>query len=191
MQGNKTRRRAGRDRCVLWVRTGCVGHVGTAGVDRVEALDLVEQITSVRGGSAGTWGVRAKGTAVAETRRSRKTFVVAQRSRRLGATTVEGAWHGGAAWRLPWQTRRRHAVSVWCCRARRARRMRAGRAGRRGTPGVCRLWRWSSACVAGVVTEHGATGVVAPGRVRRLGHARDDDNDGSCNNFDDGKACQD
>ena len=26
--------------------------------------------------------------------------------------------------------------------------------------------RWSSAYVAGVVTEHGATGVSAPGRVR-------------------------
>mgnify|MGYP006973720551 FL=1 len=34
--------------------------------------------------------------------------------------------------------------------------------------------------------EHGATGVVAPGRVREPGHARDDDNDGSCNNSDDG-----
>lgn len=33
--------------------------------------------------------VRAKSTAVAETRRSRRTCVVAQRSRRLGATTVE------------------------------------------------------------------------------------------------------
>ena len=53
VQGNKTRRRAGRDRCVLWVRTGRVGRVGTAGVDRVEALDLVAQIAYVRGGSAG------------------------------------------------------------------------------------------------------------------------------------------
>ena len=41
-------------------------------------------------------------------------------------------------------------------------------------------------CVTGVVMEHGATGVVAPGRVREPGHARDDDNDGSCNNSDDG-----
>ena len=63
VQSNKTRRRADRDRCVLWVRTGRVGHVRTAGVDRVEALDLVAQITYVRGGSAGTWGLRAKGTA--------------------------------------------------------------------------------------------------------------------------------
>ena len=53
MQGNKTRRRAGRDRCVLWARTGRVERVGTAGVDRVEALDLVAQIAYVRGGSAG------------------------------------------------------------------------------------------------------------------------------------------
>ena len=35
-------------------------------MDRVEALDLVAQITYVRGGSAGTWGLRAKGTAAAE-----------------------------------------------------------------------------------------------------------------------------
>ncbi|XBJ08442.1 hypothetical protein VPH35_013752 [Triticum aestivum] len=69
----------------------------------------------------------------------------------------------------------------------RARRVRAGRAGRRGTSGVCRRRRRSSACVAGVVTEHGATGVGAPGRVRRLGHARDDDNNGSSKNFDDGE----
>ncbi|XBI45417.1 hypothetical protein VPH35_109888 [Triticum aestivum] len=89
-----------------------------------------------RAGSAGTWGVRAKGTAVAETRRSRRTCVVAQRSRRLGATTVEGAWHVGAAWRLPWRTRRRHALSVWCERARRARRVRAGREGRTGAVGL-------------------------------------------------------
>ena len=50
VQGNKMRRRARRDRCVLWVRTG---RVGTTGVDRVEALDLVAQIAYVRGGSAG------------------------------------------------------------------------------------------------------------------------------------------
>ena len=53
VQGNKPRRRAGRDRCVLWVRTGRVGRVGTAGVDRVEALDLVAQIAYVRDGSVG------------------------------------------------------------------------------------------------------------------------------------------
>ena len=46
-------------------------------MDRVEALDLVAQIVYVRGGSAGTWGVRAKGTAVAETRRSQRTCMVA------------------------------------------------------------------------------------------------------------------
>ena len=38
--------------------------------------------------------------------------------------------------RLPWRTRRRHAVSVWCSRARRACRMRAGRAGRTGAVGL-------------------------------------------------------
>ena len=53
VQGNKMRRRAGRDRCVLWARTGRVERVGTAGVDRVEALDLVAQTAYVRGGSAG------------------------------------------------------------------------------------------------------------------------------------------
>ena len=75
----------------------------------------------------------------------------------------------------------------WCDRARRARWVRAGRAGRRGTPGVCRRRRRSSAYVAGVMMEHGATGVVAAGRVRGLGHDYDDDNDRSCNNFDDGE----
>ena len=53
MQGNKPWRRVGRDRCVLWVCTGRVGRVGTAGVDHVEALDLVAQIAYVRDGSAG------------------------------------------------------------------------------------------------------------------------------------------
>ena len=47
---NKLRRRARRDRYVLWVRTG---RVGTAGVDRVKALDLVAQIAYAHGGSAG------------------------------------------------------------------------------------------------------------------------------------------
>ena len=36
--------------------------------------------------------------------------------------------------------------------------------------------------------EHGATGVVAAGRVRGLGHDCDDDNDRSCNNSGDGKS---
>ena len=76
----------------------------------------------------------------------------------------------------------------WCGWARRARQVRAGRAGRGGTPGVCRRRRWSSAYVAGVVTEHGATGVSAPGRVRGLGHGRGDMDDGSCNNSGDGKS---
>ena len=35
--------------------------------------------------------------------------------------------------------------------------------------------------------EHSATGVVAPGRVRGLGHGRDNDDDRSCNNSGDGK----
>ena len=56
------------------------------------------------------------------------------------------------------------------------------------------------AYVAEVVTEHGATGVSAPGRVRGgatrvdapdrvrgLGHGHDDDNDRSCNNSGDGE----
>ncbi|EMS51815.1 hypothetical protein TRIUR3_23496 [Triticum urartu] len=35
--------------------------------------------------------------------------------------------------------------------------------------------------------EHGATGVVAPDWVHGLGHARNDDNNRSCNNSDDGE----
>lgn len=87
-------------------------------------------------------------------------------------------------------------MSVWCCRARRARRMRAGRAGRTGAVGLvgrvgC-AWdvrdtqrdagRVSPAEMklgAGVVTEHGATGVYASSRVRGLGHGHNDDNDGA------------
>lgn len=48
-------------------------------------------VMATRGESAAVRcdAVRAKSTVVAETRRSRRTCVVAQRSRRLGATTVE------------------------------------------------------------------------------------------------------
>ena len=136
VQGNKPWRRAGRDRCVLWVRTG-------------------------RGGRAYKYAVDV--------------------GRRCMSPLCSSRW------RLPRRTRRRRVVSVWCSRTRRERRVRAGRAGRRGSPDVCHRRRRSSACVAGVVTEHGATGVVVPGRVRGLGHAHDDDNDSSCNNFDDGE----
>ena len=40
-------------RARVWARARRSGHVGTAGVDHVEALDLVAQIAYVRGGSAG------------------------------------------------------------------------------------------------------------------------------------------
>ncbi|XBJ20029.1 hypothetical protein VPH35_010911 [Triticum aestivum] len=60
-------------------------------------------VTATRGGSAAVRCdvVRAKSTVVAETRRSRRTCVVAQRSRRLGATTMEA--HGTEP-RRPWRT---------------------------------------------------------------------------------------
>ena len=48
---------------------------------------------------------------------------------------------------------------------------------RRGTPGVCRRRRRSSAYVAGDVTEHGMTGVNAPGQVRGLCYSRAEDID--------------
>uniref|UniRef100_A0A453A3T4 Uncharacterized protein n=1 Tax=Aegilops tauschii subsp. strangulata TaxID=200361 RepID=A0A453A3T4_AEGTS len=148
VQGNKPRRRAGRDRCVLWVRTGRVGRVRTAGARTSVRLTL--------GGGACRRSARVRARV------------------RLHHSAV-------CSWRLPWRTRRRRAVSPWrvvwsgasgargtcgthwCGWARRARRVCAGRAGRRGTPDVCRRWRRSSACVAGVVTEHGATGIGAPG----------------------------
>ncbi|XBI22153.1 hypothetical protein VPH35_063203 [Triticum aestivum] len=179
VHGNKPWPRAGRDRCVLWV---CTGRVGTAGARTSVWLTL-------RGG-------------------------VCRRCARVRAR-VRLHPSGVCRWRLPWRTRRRRAVSVWCGRARRARRVRAGRAGRtgavglvgrvgragrRGTPGVCRRRRRSAAYVAGVVTEHGATGVCAPGRVRGgaagvdapgrvrgLSHGRDDDNNRSCNNSGNGE----
>ncbi|XBI58758.1 hypothetical protein VPH35_039944 [Triticum aestivum] len=47
VQGNKSRRRAGRDRCVLWVRTGRVGHVGTAGARTSMRLTLEEAYVAV------------------------------------------------------------------------------------------------------------------------------------------------
>ena len=40
---------------------------------------------------------------------------------------------------------------------------------------------------AGVVTEHGATGVGAPGRVHGLAHGCDDDNDASWIDSGDGR----
>ena len=73
----------------------------------------------------------------------------------------------------------------WYGRAHRARQVRLGCPGRRGTLGVCRRRRRSSACVAGVVTEHGVTDVSATGRIRGLDHGRGDIDDRSCNNFDD------
>ncbi|XBH84927.1 hypothetical protein VPH35_072979 [Triticum aestivum] len=75
----------------------------------------------------------------------------------------------------------------WYGRAHRARQVRLGCPGRRGTLGVCRRRRRSSACVAGVVMEHSATGVGASGRVRGLGQGYDDDNDGSYTISDDGE----
>ena len=102
---NETRRRAGRDRCVLWVRTGRVGRVGTAGVDRVEALDLVAQIAYVRGGSAG----RERGD-VGSAREGHGGTVA-------GLAATSGRWRlqrrrrrGGGrsgAVRRPWRHRRR------------------------------------------------------------------------------------
>lgn len=98
---NKPRRRAGRDRCVLWVRTGRVGRVGTAGVDRVGALDLVAQIAYVRGGSAGREsgdvgsareGHGGRGDEeVAKDLRGGAEVAAARRDNR------GGAWHGDAA----------------------------------------------------------------------------------------------
>lgn len=94
-------------------------------------------------------------------------------------------------------------MSVWCCRARRAHRMRTGHAGRTGAVGLvghvgcvrdvrgaegrqaCRRRRRSSACVAGVVTEHRAIGVGALGQVYGLSHGCGDIDDESCNNSDD------
>lgn len=75
----------------------------------------------------------------------------------------------------------------WCGRAHGARRVRVESAGRRGTPGVRRQRRRSSAYAAGGVTEHGAAGVGAAGRVHGLAHGCDDDNDAKCINSDDGR----
>ena len=159
VQGNKMRRRARRDRCVLWVRTG---RVGTTGVDRVEALDLVAQIAYVRGGSAGrehgdVGSVReghggrrdeevAKdlrgGAEVATVRGDNRGRYVTRRRGVAAAMADAEAAHGerlvlsgssGAS------DARGTCGTHWCGRARRARWLRAGRAGREGTPG----------CVAG------------------------------------------
>ena len=104
--------------------------------------------------------------------------MVAQRPRRLSATTVE------AQWRVAWicGTSAEAAAARCYVMKRRPRRLVFELIGidgvcRRGTPGVCRRRRRNSAYVAGDVTEHGATGVGAPGRVRGLGHRRGDDID--------------
>ncbi|XBI91192.1 hypothetical protein VPH35_028576 [Triticum aestivum] len=90
--GNKPWRRAGHDWCMLWMRTGRVGRVGTAGARTSVWLTL--------GGG------------------------VCRRCARVHAQ-VRLHPSGVCRWRLPWRTRRRRAVSVWCGRARRARRVRA------------------------------------------------------------------
>ncbi|XBI38753.1 hypothetical protein VPH35_123685 [Triticum aestivum] len=148
VQGNKPRRRAGRDRCGLWVRTG---RVGTAGARTSVRLTLGRCVC-----------------------------------RRCARVRVQVRLHpsGVCRWRLLWQTRRRHAVSVWCGRACRPRRVHAGRARRKETPGVCHRRRKSSAFVA--KEEDGVH--VQLGGGRRSGH---DDDDGSCNNTGDGNGCQD
>ncbi|XBH63567.1 hypothetical protein VPH35_117508 [Triticum aestivum] len=123
--------------------------------------------------------VRPKSMAVAETRRSRRTCVVAQRTRWLGATIVgarkRGASVEAAAARCYAMKRRlgrlafeRDAINNVC---------------HRGTPGVCRRQRRSSAYVAGDdAASTVAIGVSAPGRVR----GRGDIDDGSYPNSDDG-----
>uniref|UniRef100_A0A453ITB5 Uncharacterized protein n=2 Tax=Aegilops tauschii subsp. strangulata TaxID=200361 RepID=A0A453ITB5_AEGTS len=135
VQGNKPWRRAGRDRCVLWVHIGRVGRVRTAGARTSERLKL--------GGG------------------------VCRRCARVRAR-VRLHPSGVCRWRLPWRTRRRRAVSVWCGRARRARRVRAGRAGCTGAVGLVgrvgsardvRGAEGRQACVAG---EEGAR-CMSPG----------------------------
>ena len=98
--------------------------------------------------------VRAKSTVVAETRRSRRTCVVAQRSRRLVATTVEAR---GTEPRRPRRTSMLvqrlwwRGVAAW--RPRRCRAIRRG-----GEPGA------TGACYGCALDASGASGPRA--RVR-------------------------
>uniref|UniRef100_A0A453GWC0 Uncharacterized protein n=1 Tax=Aegilops tauschii subsp. strangulata TaxID=200361 RepID=A0A453GWC0_AEGTS len=86
VQGNKPWRRAGRDRCVLWVRTGRVGRVGCA-------RDVRDAM--VWSGSSGASGARGTCGAQRDARRvspAKKELGVCRRGR-------DGAWCAGPALR--------------------------------------------------------------------------------------------
>ncbi|XBI98121.1 hypothetical protein VPH35_018381 [Triticum aestivum] len=152
-------------------------------------LDLVAQIAYVRGGSAG----RERGDvgSAREGHDGRGDEEVAK-DLRGGAevATARGDNRGRCV-------ARRHSVAAAMADTEAAhgeRLVLSGSSGASGARGTCEaprdVRRVSPAekelgVCAGVVTEHGATGVVAPGRVRGLGHGRDEIDDRSCNNSDD------
>uniref|UniRef100_A0A453RCB0 Uncharacterized protein n=1 Tax=Aegilops tauschii subsp. strangulata TaxID=200361 RepID=A0A453RCB0_AEGTS len=80
VQGNKPWRRARRDRCVLWVRTGRVGRVGTTGARTSVQLTL--------GGGIWTWRRRAVSVWCGRARRARR--VRAGRTGYTGAVRLVG-----------------------------------------------------------------------------------------------------
>ncbi|XBI87131.1 hypothetical protein VPH35_025263 [Triticum aestivum] len=170
VQGNKPWRRGGCDRCVLWVHTGRVGHVGTAYERAVDVgrRRMSPLCSSLCSSSATSFRCLSLAAAMADAEAARGERLV-----RLGSSGASDA--------------RGTCRTHWCGRAHGARRVRVESAGRRGTPGVRRQRRRSSAYSAGGVTEHGAAGVGAPGRVHGLAHGCDDDSDGSCINSDDGR----
>ena len=170
VQRNKPWRRGGRDRCVLWVHTGRVGHIETAYERAVDVgrRRMSPLCSSLCSSSATSFRRLSLAAAMADAEATG-----GQRLVRLGSSGASD----------PRGTCRTHS----CGRARRARRVRVESAGRRGTPGVCRQRRRSSAYATGGVTEHGAAGVGAPGRVHGLAHGCDDDNDARCINSDDGR----
>ncbi|XBH62985.1 hypothetical protein VPH35_117073 [Triticum aestivum] len=191
VQGNKPWRRAGRNRCVLWVHTERVGRVGTAGARTSVRLTLGGGVC--RRCARVNARVRLHPSGVCRwrlpwrTRRWRAVSVWCGRARRARRVRAGRAGRTGAVGLVG---------RVGCARDVRGALMRSGSSGasgargmcgRRGMLGVCRRRRRSSACVAGVMTEHGATGVGAPGRFHGLGHGYDDDNDASCINSGDGR----
>ncbi|XP_048560483.1 uncharacterized protein LOC125541028 [Triticum urartu] len=153
VQGNKPRRRVGRDRCVLWVRTRRVGRVGTAGARMSVRLTLgggvCRRCVRVRA------RVRLHPSGVCRWRLPWRT------RRRRAMSPWRVVWSGLSSVSDVRETCGTH----WCGRARR---VCAGHAGRRGTPDVCRLRRRSSACVAEEEDEDCVT--LGGGRSDRHGN---------------------
>ena len=85
--------RCGKEAAVAAADAACMADMEASAAARGERV-----VMATRGESAAVRcdAVRAKSTVVAETRRSRRTCMVAQRSRRLAGTIMEEQWRSTA-----------------------------------------------------------------------------------------------